>query len=159
MDAGSEDAREAALRRIADLEQQAERAVEAFQAAQESDDLDQRAEASGTLLSVEQALLRAYADAGQWSDIEGLAMTPAEAATTLLERRQTAAAMVPRALEIQIAFAVATSDDPQMQEVRERARAALIELGWVTASELETFPEASLKAIVLERFQRWADEH
>jgi hypothetical protein len=154
MNEGSDEARNAAMRHIADLEQQAERVFAAFEAAMASDDPDQKIEAADTLLSVNQALLRAYVDAGRWDETDELAMTPAEAAMRLLRDRQALTALVPVALRTLIEIAV-SSDDP---EAREGARESLIDGGWATAHELETFPEASLQSIVLDRFQQRAEK-
>ena len=147
------DARNAAMQRIEDLEQQAEHAVVAFEAAMEADDPDQKLEASDTLLSVNQALLRAYVDAGRWDETDELAMTPAAAAMRLLKDRQALTALIPGALRTLVEIAVSSNDS----EARQGAREDLVDGGWLTTHEIETFPEASLHAIVLERFRQRAE--
>jgi hypothetical protein len=154
MTEGSDEAREAALRRIADLEQQAERVVAAFEAAMAADDPDQQLEASETLLAVNRALLRAYADAGRWDETDELAMTPGEAAMRLLKDRQAITALIPGALRTSLEIAVSSDDS----EARQGAREDLVDGGWLTTHEIETFPEASLHAIVLERFWQRAED-
>jgi hypothetical protein len=62
--------------------------------------------------------------------------------------------LLPVSIEFWLKHAFAEGDDPDTRAVRERTRATLMR-HWVTEHELETFPPASVRAIVWDRYRAW----
>jgi hypothetical protein len=101
--------------------------------------------------------MRAIVDAGRWGDTGHLGSTQAEATSALLDMGRQAKANLKLGIENLLAIAFIESDDPEMDPPRERARALLLERNFVTEHELETFPRASVEAIVWERYRAWEE--
>ena len=78
----------------------------------------------------------------------------------LLQTRERSRGLLPRALSVMLDAALLAPEEfpPSMtEEDRQECRDMLVGNGLLTAGELETFPRASLYAIVQQRFRRWEE--
>jgi hypothetical protein len=126
-----------------------------LQDAVRSEDVERRLAAADEANRATEAYMRAILDAGSFGDTSHLGFTPAEATNMLLFMRDQARSLVPLAIENWLAIAFMKPGDPEMDPHRERARAALMQRKLVTEHELETFPPASVAALVWDRYRAW----
>jgi hypothetical protein len=132
-------------------------AGEKFQDAMRSGDVERELEAGFDVTVATMDFMRACLEVGRWGDTGDLAFTQAEATSALLDMGRQVKANLKLGIENLLALAFMESDDPAMDPPRERARALLLERNLVTEHELETFPRASVEAIVWERYRAWEE--
>ena len=154
-----EQAAKAAFQRVQALRLRALKAGGKLQEALRSDDVERQAAAADDVLVVTEALMRAVLDASHMGDTSHLGFTPAEATTMLLWQRDRARVLFPTVIDHMLRRAFAEGDDPHTRELREDARGFLVDLRLVTEHELETFPPASVEAIVRKRYRTSDEAH
>jgi hypothetical protein len=125
-----------------------------LQDAMRSEDIERSLDAADDGERATEALQDAILDASRRGETLPRGFTPADAAKMLLIMRERDRLLLPVYIEFCLKHAFAESDDPQTRELRERTRATLVR-HWVTEYELETFPPASVIAIVWDRYRAW----
>ena len=146
------------MRRAEDLIAQATQANDARLAAIASGDGERILETTDVFLRLLDDLSRTWLQAKDGAGSLDLGITERQIVQAMLETRQVALDNVPDALAIMVDVAVLDADGSATgREDRQRARALLVQHGFVSIHELESFPRESLKAIAVERFARWQE--